>query len=120
MENVTPVGASAADNRSADRTFRLVELVGEADVTSSHLWELLEAEVARKPPLLVLDLSRLTFLDSWALHKILAAGQRLRRDGSSLVLAAPTGEVRRILELIGADRLVAVCASVAEAVAAAP
>ena len=61
-----------------------------------HLQEALDAEVAARPPLLVVDLSKLTFLDSWALHSILAASSELRAAGGSLALSSPTGEVRRV------------------------
>lgn len=94
---------------------RLVELSGEADMTSLHLKEVLDAEVAAGPPLLVVDLSRLTFMDSWALRTILAAARELRLAGGTLALAGPSQGVRRVLELSGADTLVDVYASVQEA-----
>lgn len=37
--------------------------------------------------LLVVDLSRLTFMDAWALHVILAADRNLRDAGSALAPA---------------------------------
>lgn len=106
---------SVAAAGSAEEPFRLVGLDGEADVTCAGLKQALDAEVAAGPALLVVDLSRLTFMDSWALHTVLVAGQRLRRAGGALALAAPSGVVRRILEISGADTLVPVAGSVAEA-----
>ncbi len=100
---------------SAQGPFRLLELAGEADITCRHLQEALDAEVAARPPLLVVDLSKLTFLDSWALHSILAASSELRAAGGSLALSSPTGEVRRVLELTGADTLIPVYESLQEA-----
>jgi anti-anti-sigma factor len=94
---------------------RLVELSGEADVTSWQLEDVLGAEVVGRPPLLVVDLSRLTFIDAWALRVILAVGERLRRAGGVLALAGPSGEVRRLIELFRADRLVPVHSNVREA-----
>jgi stage II sporulation protein AA (anti-sigma F factor antagonist) len=106
---------SVAEAGSAQAPFRLVRLDGEADVTCAELKRTLDDEVAAGPALLVLDLSRLTFLDSWALHVILVAGQRLRRAGGALALAAPSGVVSRILDISGADTLVPVAGSVDEA-----
>jgi anti-anti-sigma factor len=106
---------SVAAAGSVQAPYRLVGLDGEADVTSAALKQVLDEEVAAGPALLVVDLSRLTFLDSWALHVILVAGQRLRGAGGGLALAAPTGVVRRILDISGADTLVPVAGSVAEA-----
>ena len=83
-------------------------------MTARHLKDVLDAEVAAGPKLLIVDLSRLTFMDSWARHVSLA-GQGLRAAGGAPALAGPTGEVRRILELTGADTLVTVHASVQDA-----
>jgi anti-sigma B factor antagonist len=107
--------ATATARESDEVPFRLVELAGEADVTARQLKDVLDAEVAASPKLVVVDLSRLTFMDSWALHVILTAGRSLRAAGGALVLASPTGEVRRLLELTGADTLVTVHPSVKDA-----
>jgi len=48
-------------------------------MTSRQLKDVLDAEVVARPLLLVLDLSRLTFMDSWALHVILVASRRVVR-----------------------------------------
>jgi len=112
---VSDLVASVTATASAEGPLRLIELAGEADMTSRHLKDLLDAEVAAGPPLMVVDLSRLTFMDSWALHTILAAARKLRGAGGALALAAPLGEVRRVLQLSGADTLVDVYASVQEA-----
>ena len=112
---VSDLVASVTATASAEGPLRLIELAGEADMTSRHLKDLLDAEVAAGPPLMVVDLSRLTFMDSWALHTILAAARKLRGAGGTLALAAPLGEVRRVLQLSGADTLVDVYASVQEA-----
>lgn len=85
-------------------------------MTTRHLKDLLDAEVAAGPLLLVVDLSRLTFMDSWALHTILKAWRQLRDAGGALALAGPTGAVRRILELSGANTLVPVHDSVKQAI----
>ena len=107
--------ASAMALASQERPLRLVTLAGEADMTCLHLKDLLDAEVAAKPALLVVDLSRLSFMDSWALHTILAAARELRDAGGALVLAGPSEAIRRVLELSGANTLIDVYASVQEA-----
>lgn len=112
--------ATATTIETAEGPIRLIELVGEADMTSRHLKDLLDAEVAAGPLLLVMDLSRLTFMDSWALHTILKASRRLRDAGGTLALAGPSGAVRRVLELSGANTLVPVHDSVQRAVGCRP
>ena len=67
------------------------------------------------PALLIVDLSRLTFKDSWALHTILEANRDLRAAGGALALANRPPEVRRLLELSEEDKLVSVHATVQDA-----
>jgi stage II sporulation protein AA (anti-sigma F factor antagonist) len=112
---VADLAVSASALSSAEGPARLVTLAGEADITARHLHDALAAEVTASPLLLVVDLSKLTFMDSWALQVILKAGQSLRRAGGRLVLAGPSGGVRRILELTGASVLVPVYGSVQDA-----
>jgi anti-anti-sigma factor len=79
-----------------------VALEGELDFSSALILEdeLRRAE-ADQAPLLVLDLSRLRFMDSTGLAIIANACRRMRRGGRRLVVACPTGAVRRILQITG-------------------
>ena len=78
----------------------VVALAGEADVTArAALGDVLAAEAARRPRLLVVDLSALRFIDSAALHVILQAHKDLRAAGCALALAGASGGVARVLEL---------------------
>jgi anti-sigma B factor antagonist len=93
----------------------VVRLVGEADVTTRALGEVLGAEAAKKPRLLVVDVSGLTFIDSAALHEIVRAHRELRAEGRLLALVGPSREVSRILELSALDQVLSVHATVEEA-----
>ena len=86
-----------------------MELVGEADVTNSDaLREVLDAEVAKEPRTLIIDLSGLRFMDSSALHVILRANRAMDRLGGVLALAGPREPVAKMLRLTAADQLVPV------------
>jgi anti-anti-sigma factor len=112
------LSASVTLVESASDPYTLVVLTGEADVTNSDaLWEVLDAEVAKQPRTLVIDLAELRFMDSSALHVILRANRTMDRHGGVLALARPGETVARILRLTAADQLVPVYASVAEAIA---
>jgi anti-anti-sigma factor len=106
---------SVAARESAEGPLRVLELAGEADMTCRHLKDALDAEVAAGTPLLVVDLSGLSFMDSWTLRTILAAGRELRGAGGTMALANPSRIARRVLELTEADTLVPVHDSVVEA-----
>jgi anti-sigma B factor antagonist len=109
---------SVATVESEGEPYTLVELVGEADVTNSGaLREMLEAEVAKKPRTLIIDLSRLRFMDSSALHVILRANRTMDRQGGVLALASAREPVAKMLRLTAADQFLPVYASVREAVA---
>ena len=73
------VSVSVEDREGGSRT--VVRLAGEADVTARALAEVLDAQAAKKPRLLLVDVSGLTFIDSAALHQIVQAHRKLRADG---------------------------------------
>ena len=109
---------SVATVESGSEPYTLVELVGEADVTNSDaLREVLDAEVAKQPRTLIIDLSGLRFMDSSALHALLRVNRSLDRQGGVLALVSPQAAVAKILRLTTADRLIPVFDSVAEAAA---
>ena len=98
--------------------YTLVSLVGEADVTNAAaLRDVLDAEVAKLPQTLIIDLSGLRFMDSSALHVILKANRTMDRQGGVLALASPRDAVAKMLRLTAADQLLPVYASVRDATA---
>ena len=66
----------------------------------------------------VLDLRRMTFVDSFGLGVIVSAKRRLSQDGNALCLVADADQrtLRRVLDITGLDRVLPVHASVTEAV----
>ncbi len=107
---------SVAAVESDDEPYTLIGLVGEADVTNSDaLRDVLDAEVAKEPRSLIIDLSGLRFMDSSALHVILRANRAMDRLGGVLALAGPREPVAKMLRLTAADQLVPVYDSVDEA-----
>jgi len=110
--------ASVATVESDGEPYTLVELVGEADVTNcDSLREVLEAEVAKRPRTLIIDLSGLRFMDSSALHVILRANRSMDREGGVLSLAGPREPVAKMLRLTAADQLIPVYPTVSAATA---
>jgi anti-anti-sigma factor len=109
---------SVATVESGSEPYTLVELAGEADVTNSDaLREVLDAEVAKQPRTLIIDLSGLRFMDSSALHVILRANRSMDRQGGVVALAGPRDPVAKMLRLTAADQLIPVFPNVSEAIA---
>ena len=67
---------------------------------------------------IVLDLRRMTFVDSFGLGVIVHAKKRLSEQGNSLCLVAQLDQrtLRRVLEITGLDRVLPVHDSVSQAV----
>lgn len=87
--------------REVGPTQRVLQVHGElglADV--DRLEEALE-EAAVTARDIVVGLEECEFIDSIALAAILRARDRLTEKGTRLVIAGPTGQVRRILEISG-------------------
>jgi anti-sigma B factor antagonist len=115
ITGVTELSVSVTSNHHDGGSRTVVRLVGEADVTTGALAEVLSAEAAKKPRLLLVDVSELGFIDSAALHEIVRVHRELRADGCQLALVGPTPVVTRILHLSGLDQVIPVHASAEEA-----
>jgi anti-anti-sigma factor len=77
-----------------------VVLRGELDLsTVSKVQEELQRVEADAPPVLVLDLSKLTFLDSTGLRCLVTADQRARDADRRLVLVRGPDPVQRVFSI---------------------
>jgi anti-anti-sigma factor len=94
----------------------LVRVAGELDPASiADLESAFAASVASRR--LVVDLSECTFLDSSAIHVLLAeAGRRREGDGELVIVVPSEAGIRRPLEIAQVDRMLSIHASVADAV----
>jgi anti-sigma B factor antagonist len=109
---------SVATLESDGEPYTLVALVGEADVTNCDaLRDVLEAEVAKQPRTMIIDLGGLRFMDSSALHVVLRVNRTMGRQGGVLALASPREPVAKMLRLTAADQLIPVYPTVSEATA---
>jgi anti-anti-sigma factor len=91
---------------SDDAEVVLVEITGELDLTNAaELEERLESLAAPDgSTILVLDLNRLLFIDSAALHVLFRTARGLGRDRFRLVVT-PSAAVARTLEIVGIDEV---------------
>lgn len=97
-------------------SYTVVALAGESDVyTYDQLRGALESEAAKGVALLIVDLSGLEFMDSTGVQILLDIRVMMDNRGGKLALASPQNTVARVLNLIGADQLIPVYASVEEA-----
>ncbi len=94
-------------------------LRGELDLfDADDITDVLTAAVVWNP-LIIVDLTALTFIDCYALGALVRVRTRARQAGGDLLLAAPHGWVLRALTLTELINVFAVHASVEQAVQAA-
>jgi anti-sigma B factor antagonist len=97
----------------------LVELSGEVDLyTAPRFKEDLVGLIETGVDAIVIDLSRVTFIDSTALGVIIGGVKRLREHDGSLAIVAGSRPVVRILDITGLDKVLTVFDTRAEALAA--
>ena len=82
-----------------------IAVEGELDLSSALTFdeEVRRAE-ERRPRTLVIDLSRLRFLDSTGLRLIMSAQARAKKQGHRLAIVEGTQAVQRIFRLAGVNR----------------
>lgn len=105
---------------TTEDSYTLVALAGEFDLnTSQTLRDVLEPHTSGPSRRLIVDLSGVAFIDSTAVHALLDIRAALAAVGGRLILVAPQAVVARVLNIVGADQLIPVCANLAEALAVA-
>jgi anti-anti-sigma factor len=96
----------AAIDRSVDDSGSpVISISGELDMSNVEKIEVeLEATIAKRPDLLVVDLSALAFIDSSGITLLLRAAERVGR----LELRNPSDIVRRVLQATGLSEVLRV------------
>jgi anti-anti-sigma factor len=89
----------------------LVAVSGELDLTNAHeVEERLQALSASNGSSLVLDLNRVVFVDSAALHVLFRTARRLGKKRFGLVLE-PSAAVARTLAIVGFSEVASISES---------
>jgi anti-anti-sigma factor len=81
-----------------------VTLSGELDMATAPQLEDALSEAARGSVVVILDLRKLTFMDSSGLHAILSARARLEEANCRLVLVPGGRQVQLMFEITGVER----------------
>jgi anti-anti-sigma factor len=99
---VPPVTFEAVPERAGQRC--TIHLAGELDSASVPiLTEALRSVDSAEVENLVIDLERLSFIDSTGLQALVSAHQAAEGNSHRLVFRRPTGEVKRTFVLVGLD-----------------
>ncbi len=102
-----PPGFAWTRRAESDGSIRIV-LAGELDLAVRPPFEAALADAQTDSERVLLDVGALTLIDCANLFVIFGAAARSRREGTVLILLSPRGQVRCILDLIGAPPGVAI------------
>ncbi len=106
-------------DRVADGVY-VISLGGEIDLyTAPEFKQQLIEAVQEGARMIVIDLTRTTFIDSTTLGVLVGAVKRLRENGGELSLVCRDQNITKIFEITGLDRVFAIHASREEALSAA-
>jgi anti-sigma B factor antagonist len=99
--------------RQSGEDHAVLTLGGECDGSAlDELNEVLRELLAERPSGVIVDLARVTFVDSLALSALTAAAKQVRVGGGSFrVVRAIVPEVRRAFQITGLDKYLLVTAS---------
>lgn len=87
----------------------VLHLAGELDLaTAPRLRMAIDGHRDPAIATLVLDLARLTFIDSSGLHEIVVALKRQRESGGDLLLRHPSPSTRRVLDIVGLSTIITI------------
>jgi anti-anti-sigma factor len=101
------------ERETSDPGIVLVETVGELDLTNVAEVEHRLEDVSSRVDGMLLDLNRVSFVDSAALHMLFRIARRLGTERFAIVLE-PSGAIARTFDIVGLDRLARIGSSVDE------
>jgi anti-sigma B factor antagonist len=118
---MAPASALALHYYVADGA-EVVQAAGELDIcTAGPLRDLLHGLLARRPAAhVVVDLEPTTFLSAAALGVLIGSWKLARAGGGSFAVVCTSRELLKVLRITGVASVLAVCPSLAAALAARP
>jgi anti-anti-sigma factor len=100
-ENASPATPVSRQHRS-----NVLRLEGDIDLhVSPAVTESLNAMIKEKPERIVIDLSRVTYIDSAGMKALILAMQEVEAYGGKFFLSGPQETIRSIFETSRLDRL---------------
>ena len=106
----SPFADPLSVNEHEESGVRVIEVAGELDIaTAPRLCARLDANRAGRRPRLLVDLTDVDFCDSTGLRALLGAASEVRAHGGRFaIVCPPSGDVARLLEIVGAGEWMAI------------
>ena len=94
------------ETRAAESEPPIIELEGEVDVyTAPQLKQQMISLLESGARELVVDLTKVDYLDSTALGVLIGGLKRMRERDGNMVLVCPSPRIRRVFEITGLDKI---------------
>ncbi len=94
------------ETRTLEKELPIIALEGEVDVyTAPQLKQQMISLLEGGAREVVVDLSRVDYLDSTALGVLIGGLKRLREMDGNLALVCPSPRIRRVFEITGLDKI---------------
>ena len=92
--------------QTGDDGVPVIQLEGEVDVyTAPQLKQQIIAALEAGSKQMVVDLSKVDYLDSTALGVMIGGLKRIRENDGDMVLVCPSARIRRVFEITGLDKI---------------
>ncbi len=102
-----------------ERSASVIAVTGELDLNTTAQWDEDVQAAARHAPAVVLDLSRVNFIDSAGVRTLFRWVQRAERRGILVVVVAPhDGPLWRLLDILDLESVAPICDTREDALAA--
>ncbi|NDJ76237.1 MAG: STAS domain-containing protein [Chloroflexi bacterium] len=97
----------ANNTSSNNRQVHLLEVIGRIDGSKPLILAgALEKALAQGRSQLILDLSRVEYMNSAGLRELFQLLQYIRKNGGILKIANPAERVKKLLEMVGLDTVI--------------
>jgi len=94
------------ETRTVEKDLPIIQLEGEVDVyTAPQLKQQMIGLLEGGAREMVVDLSRVDYLDSTALGVLIGGLKRMREMNGNMVLICPSPRIRRVFEITGLDKI---------------
>jgi anti-anti-sigma factor len=95
----------------------VLDIKGEVDAaTAQDMGQLLKGLLAQGHRRIIIDFSEMTFISSAGVRELLYAHREAEQLGGELRIAAPTDQIRRILEISGVSMLMKISKELKESI----
>lgn len=94
------------ETRTVESELPIIELEGEVDVyTAPQLKQQMISLLESGAKELVVDLTKVDYLDSTALGVLIGGLKRMRERDGNMALVCPSPRIRRVFEITGLDKI---------------